>query len=184
MLLMGGLMLFSSPALASAESPVPSLGDLMKAAGVIAPRQPRPAPAFELPDLNGGRHTLEEERGRLVILNFWATWCAPCVKELPSLESLASHYRDKGLSVVTINVDRSSNKRVGKFVEKHQLTLPVRVDRKGTVRGRYEVPVLPVTYLIDRQGVFIGKVIGDREWNGAAMHALVNRLLTQPPQRP
>jgi peroxiredoxin len=112
----------------------------------------KPAPPFVLADPNGITYALEDLRGQVVLLNFWATWCEPCKAEMPELDDLAREYRDAGLRVLAVNVleDVESIRRFG---EEFQLELPLLVDRRGDVNKAYSVQGLPTSYLIDADGV-------------------------------
>lgn len=150
--------------------------------GVVQPKQRLPAPAFALTDLDGRTVALADFSGKVVLINFWGTWCAPCAREMPALEALWQQYREQGLVVLGINVDRGNQKGVARFVRRLGLSFPVPLDSRGTVRKAYEVRRgLPLTYLIGRDGRFSGKVLGERDWRGEAAHALIGELLRSPP---
>lgn len=146
--------------------------------GVVQPKARLPAPAFTLTDLNGQTVTLSDFSGKAVLINFWGTWCTPCKREMPALEALWQQYRESGLVVIGVNVDRGNKKGVARFVRQLGLTFPVPLDAQGDVRKAYEVRRgLPLSYLIGRDGRFSGKVLGERDWQGAAAHALIGKLL-------
>lgn len=110
----------------------------------------RPAPDFTLPTLDGGEFRLSDQRGRPVVLNFWATWCGPCQRELPAIERAAAHYRD---AVIFAAVDQGeSAERVQAFVDEMGLSVIVPMDAEQTVGERYNVMGLPTTYFIDESG--------------------------------
>lgn len=123
------------------------------------------APDFTLEDLSGRRVSLEQFRGRVVFLNFWATWCVPCREEMPAMEKLYRELRDDGLDVVAVNF-KESNQQVRKFFDELGLTFTALLDRDGTVSQEYGVWSLPLSYFIDRKGEFVGKAIGARNWHG------------------
>ena len=109
-----------------------------------------PAPVFALKDLDGNEVNLTDQRGKVVLINFWATWCPPCREELPHIQRFHEQYRDKGLVVLAISTDRDKEK-VRPFMEKHGYTFPV-LFADGKVASAYKVRGIPVVYLIDREG--------------------------------
>ena len=150
---------------------------------VQRPRVRLPAPAFTLPSLDGGRVRLADFRGKVVLLNFWATWCRPCREEMPSLEALWADYRDRPFIVLAVTADRGSLRPVREFVRRHGLDFPVLLDADGAVRNRYEVYALPMTYLIGRDGRISGRAPAARDWNGPAARRLIDQLLAQQAER-
>ena len=111
----------------------------------------RPAPDFTLPTLDGGSFRLSDQRGRPVVLNFWATWCGPCQRELPALQHAAAHYDG---TVVIAGVDQAETaETVQRYVDKLGLTFPIPMDGDQTVGERYGVRGLPTTFFIDEHGV-------------------------------
>lgn len=121
------------------------------------------APLFRLPHGEGSEVALEELRGRAVLLNFWATWCPPCVLEMPSLSRLQDLLKDKGLEVVTVSLD-DNWQTVKAFAETHHLTMTILWDREGETAGRYGTFRLPESFLIDRQGTIVKRYLGPRVW--------------------
>ena len=118
------------------------------------------APGFEVDMLNGDAVTLSELRGRPVVLNFWATTCAPCRRELPTLERVASEHVDDGLQVLAVNTGESAAAIDG-FLSELSIELPVAIDKNGELVALYEVMVLPMTYFIDRDGVLRYRSVGE-----------------------
>jgi peroxiredoxin len=112
----------------------------------------KPAPTFTLPDPNGITYTLDDLRGQVVLVNFWATWCEPCREEMPELDQLARDYRDAGLRVLAVNVLEDGPK-IREFGEELALDLPLLADRRGETYKAYNVQALPSTYLIDAEGI-------------------------------
>jgi peroxiredoxin len=139
----------------------------------------RLAPDFELPDLRGRRLRLQDLRGHVVLLNFWATWCGPCQEEMPAMERLARDFADRGLLVVAVNHEEAQAV-VADFVRDHGLTFPVLLDPDGGVAERYRVVGLPTSYVIDHKGVLVGSALGFRDWNSRAARGYVTDLL--PPR--
>jgi cytochrome c biogenesis protein CcmG, thiol:disulfide interchange protein DsbE len=112
----------------------------------------KPAPAFALVDPSGVAYSLEDLRGQVVLVNFWATWCAPCRTEMPELDQVARDYREAGFRVLAVNVleDAAAVRRYG---EELQLDLPLLLDPSGGVYKAYNVQGLPTSFLVDRDGV-------------------------------
>ncbi|HQY91825.1 redoxin domain-containing protein [Caldilinea sp.] len=119
----------------------------------------RPAPDFTLPTLDGGEFRLSDYRGKPVVLNFWATWCGPCQRELPAIERAAEHYRDV---VVFAAVDQAeTQQRVQEFVDEMGLTVIVPMDGEQVVGERYDVLGLPTTFFIDENGIIRSVWMGE-----------------------
>ena len=137
----------------------------------------QPAPALRLPSLAGGEVDLGSFRGRLVLLNFWASWCPPCVRETPSLEALHRALSDQGLVVIGVSVDESS-RVLRRFVEEHGVTFLVLRDPSGIFAERvYRTVEFPTTYLIDADGIVRERYVGPVEWDApAALAHLRGRL--------
>ena len=152
--------------------------DLFEKAGVVELKEGQPAPAFTLATLDGGRASAADHRDKLVILNFWATWCQPCTLEMPSLEALWSRYRDRGLIVIGVSVDRGAPRALLEpYVRNLKLTFPILLDPDSKTSDRWRVTAIPATFLIRPGGDVAGMVTGAREWNSKEMRALVERLL-------
>ena len=111
----------------------------------------QPAPDFELERLSGGTVKLSDLRGKVVVLNFWATWCGPCRQEMPHLAKVYEKYRDRGFEILAITTDEKADRpKVAPFVEEHGLTFPVLYD--DGIAGAYGVNGMPATVYIDAQG--------------------------------
>ena len=138
------------------------------------------APALKLAGLDGIEKTLADYEGKVVLLNFWATWCAPCLREMPDMERLWQKYRDSDFVVVGISNDQSRyKKRVATFIRKVNLTFPILLDSNSDVSERYEVAGIPVSFLIARDGTVVARIVGEREWGSAEAFELVDYLLQQ-----
>ncbi len=152
--------------------------DPFEKAGVVELKEGQQAPGFTLLTLDGGRASLTNHRDKLVVLNFWATWCQPCTVEMPSLEALWRRYRDRGLVVVGVSVDRGAPKALLEpYVRNLKLTFPILLDPDAKTSDRWRVTALPATFLVRPGGEVAGMAMGAREWNSDEMRALVERLL-------
>ncbi len=137
-----------------------------------------PAPDFGLATPEGGTIRLAQLRGQVVFLNFWATWCAPCRVEMPSMEQLYRELKREGLAVLAIDIQESP-KQVARFMKEFRLSFPALLDTDGKVASRYRVQGIPTTVLIDRSGRLAGTVVGPREWSSPQGKALIRTLLKQ-----
>ncbi len=133
----------------------------------IPTNPPRPAPEIAFADGSGAQRSLADFRGRLVLVNLWATWCEPCIREMPSLDRLQAALPDKDLAIVLISQDRGGDKVVAPFFEKLGLKLKTYLDPKSSVGHAFEVHGLPTSILVDRDGSELGRVEGAMNWDAA-----------------
>ena len=150
--------------------------DRLKKLGFLVQEGFEEAPGFSTEDAAGNPVDFASFRGKLVLLNFWATWCPPCRLEMPSMERLYREFRDRGLEVVTVNF-MESGEQVRAFVEEQKLTYPMLLDKEAEIAGRYGVMRLPVTVLVGREGEVIAKAIGFKDWYKDDIRELVAALL-------
>jgi len=139
-----------------------------------------PAPSFSLENLNGNRVSLADQRGKIVLVDFWATWCGPCLKELPHIQQLHEEYRERGLMVLAISTD-SQTEKVLPFVEKEGYTFPV-LYADSQVQTAYGVRGIPAVYLIDRQGFLRFQKVGFGPGGEKILIAEVEKLLQERAQ--
>ena len=140
-------------------------------------KNPVPASAFMLRDLNGKLTSLADFEGKVLLLNFWATWCTNCLKEMPELQQLYQTHRADGLEVVGVSVDIGAPGEVKAFAEKLKINFLILHDRDSIVSRLYGNPGVPVSYLIDRQGRIAYRVLGDYDWLSPQARAAVKGLL-------
>jgi len=152
--------------------------DPLKALDLIKPARVQPAKDFSVPSPDGKQVKLADYRGKVVFLNFWATWCPPCREEMPAMERLYQLYRDKGLAVVAVSVDADAV-AVPPFLKKNSLTFPIGYDPKMALADRYGVRALPSSFLIDKKGTLAALAIGPRAWDTKPAHAVIESLLKQ-----
>ncbi len=152
--------------------------DYFKKLGIEKPEKVIRAPDFALEDLSGRRLSLKELRGKVVFLNFWATWCIPCREEMPTMEKLGREFKQQGLEVIAIDI-KENKKAVRKFVDELGLTFAVLLDQDGRVSEEYGAWAVPLSYFINRKGEFVGKVEGDRKWDSQEARAFFRELLRE-----
>lgn len=140
----------------------------------------QPAPTFDLTDLYGKKWSLADLRGQVVFLNFWATWCQPCLQEMPSMAALNQRMAGKPFQMITV-LYNDRPEYAWNLVKKTGYTFPVLLDGDGTVSNRYGLTGVPETYIIDSQGVLVEKFIGPVDWNSAKALALLGKYMPPPP---
>jgi peroxiredoxin len=142
-----------------------------------------PAPDFTLPDMAGKNQKLSDYRGKVVFLNFWATWCKPCKEEMPSMQALWDNLKQEEFIMLAISMDRVTTKKdIPPFVENMKLTFPILTDSWGQTDSRYKLMGVPETYIIDQNGVLREKVIGPRDWTRPESMEILVRLLQKQPK--
>jgi peroxiredoxin len=122
------------------------------ATGPVPPGPGRPAPAFSAESLDGEKVELASFAGKVVVLDFWATWCPPCVESMPTLQKIQDELGDRGVVVLGVNQEPGEEEMVRRFLERRKLTFPSVIDR-GTIHVAYGVYTFPTTFVIDRDGV-------------------------------
>lgn len=135
------------------------------------------APNFSLQDLSGNTIQLRDYHGQVVLLNFWATWCGPCRKEMPGMERLWQKFREQGFVILAVSADKGSAKRVKKFVQKYNLSYPVLLDSDADTQKLYDVIGLPMSYIIGRDGKISGRIIGTKHWDSPAAYSFMQNEL-------
>ena len=136
------------------------------------------APDFEAVDLaTGDTLRLEAYRGDVVLLNIWATWCIPCEVEMPSIQRLHDELGPVGLKVIAVSVDQGGSESVRAWAEDRGLTFLILHDQSGRIQQTFQTTGVPETFVIDRYGVIVKKVIGAAEWDHPVQQALIRRLL-------
>jgi len=135
-------------------------------------------PDFYLEDLDGKRIGLHELRGKVVLLNFWATWCPSCRFEMPSMETLHREFADRGLVILAVSMQEPAED-VRAFYKEHDLSFAALVDHDGKVFRRYDIRSLPTTLVINRRGYIVDKVIGYRDWYSDQNREVFQQLLRE-----
>ena len=156
----------------SPENPQPKANQFKSQEGYMAPR-------FSLRNLKGNMEGLDDHLGKVIVVNFWATWCVPCVKEMPSFENLYRRYRSQGLTLLAVSLDKGDSTKVKEFADKHKLSFPILLDTKGVAEKLYPSFSIPFTYVIDKQGRVVARVDGAKNWESFETFEAVEHLLKQ-----
>jgi len=135
------------------------------------------APEFTLTDMQGQKVSLSQFRGKVVIINFWATWCPPCREEMPSMEQLYRDFSAKGLVMLAVNAEENGEQAVTKFLQRTPYSFPILLDKDSIAQNAYGVFRFPESFIIDRNGVVVEKIIGGRDWLSGQTFKLINFLL-------
>jgi len=151
--------------------------EAMKALGILEMRQPTLAPDVTMPTLAGAPLAMKDLKGKLVLVNFWATWCVPCQWEMPLMDTLYKAYRDRGFVILAISLDQGDVDRVRAFVKDKKLTYPIGLDPRHEVARQFGITGLPATLLVGPDGYLKGVTYGPKEWNGKEARALIESLL-------
>ena len=147
--------------------------------GELSPYTAQPGTAsFELPDVKGQPHKLGDYRGQVVLVNFWASWCPPCIQEMPVLERLQQELNEQPFKILAVNVGEKKY-RVWKFVKLINFGLPVLLDTRKDTFNAWGVSVLPTSFLLDKQGNIRYRVQGDIEWESEAVVTLIEALINE-----
>ncbi len=178
---------------ATAATGVPSTGTtptasdtvdaLMQELGFQLPRRSVQAVGFDLQDLAGTAHSLDSYRGSVVFLNFWATWCAPCRIEMPAMQALHERLSDTaGFAMVAVNLQEDVV-RVRGFAEELELSFQILLDSSGEIAATYGARTLPMSYIIDKDGSILARIIGTRSWDEPEFEQLFRTLASRQPVR-
>lgn len=141
------------------------------------------APDFELP-LRGADRTvrLSDYRGRVVMVNFWATWCPPCVQEFPSMQKLYEQVRGEDFEMLAISLDKLGDEVLAEFLQKGDYTIPILLDPGHSISAKYGTFRFPETFLIDRSGVVAQKFVGAVDWSAPEAVGFVRELIARAPE--
>jgi peroxiredoxin len=151
--------------------------DRLPVAGRHAVKLGEPAPNFQLPDLQGRLVTLSDLRGKVVLLNFWATWCGPCRVEMPAMEELYRIFPRKDFEILAVSTDAQGVSVTRPFQQENHLTFPILHDTDFRVGLTYGARSLPMTFMVDRQGVVRHQIFGARDWGAPEAQQLVQMLM-------
>jgi cytochrome c biogenesis protein CcmG/thiol:disulfide interchange protein DsbE len=140
------------------------------------------APDFRAVDLASGDSVAlhQRYRGKVTLVNIWATWCVPCRVEMPAMEQLYTALAPRGFAIAAVSIDEGSPEDVRGFGRELKLTFDLLQDRSTRIQQLYQTTGVPESFLLDRDGVIVKRVIGAHDWNSPANRALVERLLDEP----
>jgi thiol-disulfide isomerase/thioredoxin len=164
-----------------AESPPQTVVDAFTRAGLRPERNLQTLPGFSAPLANvpvSGSTSLENYRGKVLFLNLWATWCGPCRAEMPSMEKLYQRFKGKGLEILAVNI-QEKKADVETFMRRNKLTFPVALDQDGSIAQQYGVMGIPTSYILDRQGRILLRLVGSINWDDPKIFAAFEALLAE-----
>ena len=167
-----------SPVLTASVAHAGGIDEAARELDLIRPPRPKHAADFTVSLLSGETLKLQGQRGKPMLVNFWATWCAPCREEMPAMERLYIKHRERGFVLLAVSVDTDASV-VKPFLERYKLTFPVALDAKMDLANAYGVRALPASFLIDRHGYLTALALGPRAWDNRAAHTLVEGMLAQ-----
>jgi thiol-disulfide isomerase/thioredoxin len=139
----------------------------------------KPAPDVTLKSISGESLTLSSLKGKVVLLNFWATWCPPCREEIPSMMKLNSFMAGKPFQMLAVSIDEGGKKAVEDFFAESRFSLPAYLDPETAAAKVYGITGVPETFVIDKQGIVVKKVIGPMDWNSPEAVAFLEGLMTK-----
>ena len=122
------------------------------------------APNFSLSGLDGKMINIADYKGKVVFLNIWATWCPPCVQEMPSMEKLYQELKDEEFEILAVSIDASGDEAVIPFMKEYGLSFPALLDTNSSIKSLYQTTGVPETFIIDKDGIIADKIIGPRDW--------------------
>ncbi|MEK6655930.1 MAG: TlpA disulfide reductase family protein [Nitrospirota bacterium] len=168
---------FLSERIVGAEHNHPKDKKEIQLAAASVPQTGQQAPDFTLKDATGKGITLSSYKGRVVMINFWATWCPPCRQEMPSMEMLFQEYNKKGFEILAISSDSQGEKIVKPFMEFYELSFTALMDTDGKVHSVYAVTAIPTTYIVDKKGAIAQKIMGPKDWKDKDSKNMIEKLL-------
>ncbi len=137
------------------------------------------APSFSLVNSNGSVINMVDYQGKVVLLNFWASWCGPCKIEIPSLKKLYQMRRGPNFEILAVSLDRTPASKLTSFVSANQMEFPILLNPEGDVAEKYRVRGIPASFLLDKKGMIRWKVVGGKEWNGTDVLNRIDQLLAE-----
>ncbi len=138
------------------------------------------APEFTLPGLDGKMVSLRENRGKVVFINIWATWCTSCLEEMPSMEKLYKALGSENFEILAVSIDENGARAVAPFMKKYGLTFPALMDAKGSIKFSYGITGVPETFVIDKNGVVVMKFLGPTDWATPDALRYFRKLIQRP----
>jgi peroxiredoxin len=146
----------------------------------VAIKDNLPAPDFTFPGLDGKKVSLSDYKGKVVLVNIWATWCPPCVDEMPSMEKLYRKFKGKNFEILAVSIDEPGLKAVAPFMKKSNLTFPALIDSEGAIKAVYGITGVPESFIVDQQGIIIKKIVGPVDWASPAVFRFFSEVIEKP----
>jgi len=146
----------------------------------VAIKDNLPAPDFTFPGLDGKKVSLYDYKGKVVLVNIWATWCPPCVEEMPSMEKLYRKFKGENFEILAVSIDEPGLKAVAPFMKKSNLTFPALIDSEGAIKAVYGITGIPESFIIDQQGILLKKIVGPVDWATPNIFRFFRDLIQKP----
>jgi len=149
---------------------------LLEKAGIVAPKTSKAAPDFKLRSIQGKITQLSDFKGKIVLINFWATWCSACIEEMGSMQNMYGNLKNQDVEIIAISIDRWNEDRIVEYADKNKLNFHILRDPDQKVRKQYYVMGLPTSYLLDGEGKIRGYASGARTWDSLASQSALLSL--------
>ena len=140
----------------------------------------QPAPDFTFPDLDGKEVSLSDFQGKVVFVNIWATWCPPCREEMPSMQKLYERFEGQDFEILAVSIDADGREAVAPFMQQMNLTFPTLLDPNEKIRSLYGITGVPESFIIDKNGILVERVIGPLDWATPKVFSFFENLLQKP----
>jgi peroxiredoxin len=140
----------------------------------------KPVPDFEFPGLDGRLVRLSDYRGKVVLVNIWASWCPPCIDEMPSMEKLYKELQGESFEILAVSIDTQGINAVAPFMKAYGLSFPALIDTKGTIKNLYKATGVPESFIIDKEGILIKRIIGPLDWAAPEVLHYLRDLINNP----
>jgi peroxiredoxin len=150
--------------------------EYLEALSILPPKKEVQAIDFTVESLVGDSESLSDYRGKVIFLNFWATWCGPCKAEVGEIDALHETLKDEDFMIMALSI-QEQKKKVSKFMKSNDIDFPVYLDSDGAVAAMYAVNGIPTTYIIAPDGTIVGRAIGPRQWGGTESVELMRSLM-------
>jgi peroxiredoxin len=137
-------------------------------------------PNFAFPDINGKQISLADYRGRVVLINVWATWCPPCGQEMPSMQRLYEKFKGENFEILAVSIDSEGREVVAPFMRKMNLTFPALLDPGETIIPLYGITGVPESFIVDKDGILVEKIVGPLNWATPEVFSLFKDLMHKP----
>jgi len=136
-------------------------------------------PNFVFADMNGKEVSLSDHRGKVVLLNVWATWCPPCRQEMPSMQRLYEKFKGESFEILAVSIDSEGREAVAPFMREMNLTFPALLDPRETIMSLYGITGVPESFIIDKDGILVKKIIGPINWASSEVFLFFKDLIHQ-----